>query len=504
MNAEQTIKDVSKARLEELYKDNLSDEIIERYTKEIEFITSNDNTDIYMLAYLISKKAQSHNEIILLRGTTSSSLVAYLLGISYINPIQYNIPFINIKPKFEMEVSTQYLSIIKQYMAQLGELRGISITDNNKIAILQDMKLITGIDYNSIDINSQVLEFIRDGNIKYNEFSTNNAKEIISKANPQTISDYIQVYALLHGTDVWQNNIEHLLESHCIKELPCTREDIYMKLLNNGIDKETAYKIMEIAGKGKALTDNIVWNELVTIMKKHNIEEWYIASLEKIRYSFPKAHCCTYTIINLWLAWYEINYSTEFKQITEKMKPTTYKEVMKQLEGKRLEDYTKEDVIDRYIAYGTEEELKTPQVQRLLIKHKLYSELMECTDIIEDKQVIQDLLSSDIFNNKNIYLIEGKILNIEKKILLSTLNNKDHIYYAAVIMEDKTTSKPVELKALVLLDLEDLEIYKTKLQPYYKKNIVAVIEEKEKDICISCYLQAYEDIDYTKYKKSAT
>lgn len=317
LNAEQTIKDITKAKLEEIFKDNLTDETLERYTSEIEFITNNNYIDTYMSAYLICKKAHADKELILLRGDTSSSLVAYLLGISCINPIQYNIPYINRKPNFEMEVSIEYLNTIKQYMAQLGELQGVSITYNDKIAILQDMKLITGLDYNNIDIDTKVLEFIRDGKIKYNEFSTDIAKEIISKAKPQTISDYIQVYALLHGTDVWQNNIEHLIKEHNIKELPCTRDDIYMTLLNNGIDKQTAFKIMEIISKGKALTDNVVWNELATIMRKHNIEDWYITSLENIKYLFPKSHCGTYTLINLWLAWYEMNYPTEFEQVVE-------------------------------------------------------------------------------------------------------------------------------------------------------------------------------------------
>ena len=180
---------------------------------------------------------------------------------------------------------------------------------------------------------------------------------------------------------------------------------------------------------------------------------------------------------------------------------TTNQEVIERLKDKKLEEYTREDTLDRYIAYGTEEELKEPKIQQLLIKHKLYNELIDFADIIEDKQVIQDLLSSELFNDKSIYLIEGKILNIEKRILTEETNG-NNIYYSMVTLEDKHTLKPIELKAQVLLDLEALEDYKKELKPYYNTNIVALVGNTNQELCIRCYLKYYDDIDYDRYCKS--
>lgn len=63
----------------------------------------------------------------------------------------------------------------------------------------------------------------------------------------------------------------------------------------------------------------------------------------------------------------------------------TFKEVKHRLENKELEDYSKQDVFERYIVYGSEEELNNPTIQRLLIKHGYTKELIEmATNISND------------------------------------------------------------------------------------------------------------------------
>ncbi len=63
----------------------------------------------------------------------------------------------------------------------------------------------------------------------------------------------------------------------------------------------------------------------------------------------------------------------------------TFAEVKHRLENKELEDYSKQDVFERYIVYGSEEELNNPTIQRLLIKHGYTKELVEmATNISND------------------------------------------------------------------------------------------------------------------------
>lgn len=62
-----------------------------------------------------------------------------------------------------------------------------------------------------------------------------------------------------------------------------------------------------------------------------------------------------------------------------------FEEVKHRLENKKLEDYSIQDIFERYIVYGSEEELNNPTIQRLLIKYGYTKELLEmATNISND------------------------------------------------------------------------------------------------------------------------
>lgn len=176
--------------------------------------------------------------------------------------------------------------------------------------------------------------------------------------------------------------------------------------------------------------------------------------------------------------------------------PITYEEVITRLKGKKLEDYTREDVNDRYIAYGSDTELNTPEIQRLLIKHKFYNALIDSIDIIEDRKTIQELLSSDLFQDKNVNIIEGRITNVDTEPF-AILEKEHTIYNLIVTFEEKNTNTQYKLKAYVIFDdeEEELERYKEELKPY-TNNVAVVVVNRENDLYVRCYLKKYEDIDY--------
>lgn len=66
-------------------------------------------------------------------------------------------------------------------------------------------------------------------------------------------------------------------------------------------------------------------------------------------------------------------------------KAITFVELKHRLKNKKLEEYSKQDVFERYIVYGSEEELSNPTIQMLLIKHGYTKELIEmATNISND------------------------------------------------------------------------------------------------------------------------
>ena len=93
-------------------------------------------------------------------------------------------------------------------------------------------------------------------------------------------------------------------------------------------------------------------------------------------------------------------------------KVITLEEVKERLKNKSLKDYTDVDILDRYIVYGTEEELNNPEIQKALLQHGYIKELFEMTNFITDKQVIYDILHKYLQKIEPTILIFGQATEI--------------------------------------------------------------------------------------------
>ena len=346
------INEISMNRLKELYGEHIDQPILDRYNEEMEIICKQEWEELFIVAHLITKKMKEDNQIIMPMGCVGSLLVAYLLGISYINPIDYNIPYETFigthgeKPPFiELRVGWKYLiGPLKEYTEKLlGKEKVVAtvptnyiklelqINDNLRINMtagefptkLRYLEEITGVNHKDININgNEILKLLEMKDIsEILGYKSNVGKQIYTEINPQTLEHLVKTYTLLYGTGVWDNNVENLIKTHSIKELPCSREDIFLYLNSKGIEKETSYKIMEFVRKGKFAKANAheylleKWAEYTQVMQKHNIPEWYIKSLEKIKYMFPQAEGYNATILNLYIAWYKLHYPNEYEQV---------------------------------------------------------------------------------------------------------------------------------------------------------------------------------------------
>ena len=126
---------------------------------------------------------------------------------------------------------------------------------------------------------------------------------------PTTFDELIRISGLSHGTDVWLGNAQSLIEAGTVtlQDSICCRDDIMIYLIKQGLPPNPAFKIMETVRKGKALKDPAKWEEYKTLMKEHNVPEWYIKSCEKIKYMFPKAHAAAYVTNAFRIAWFQVH-----------------------------------------------------------------------------------------------------------------------------------------------------------------------------------------------------
>ena len=152
-------------------------------------------------------------------------------------------------------------------------------------------------------INSEV------GTFGVPEFGTKFVRGMLVDTKPTTFEELIRISGLSHGTDVWLNNAQSLIEAGTVtlSEAICTRDDIMIYLIDKGLPPNSAFKIMETVRKGKALKDPAKWADFKALMKEHDVPDWYIESCEKIKYMFPKAHAAAYVTMAFRIAWFKVH-----------------------------------------------------------------------------------------------------------------------------------------------------------------------------------------------------
>lgn len=140
------------------------------------------------------------------------------------------------------------------------------------------------------------------------EFGTPFVRRMLNVAKPKSFNDLINLSGLSHGTDVWNGNAETLIkQGKTLNDVISCRDDIMITLIKRGIKPSLAFHIMEKVRKGKGLT-----TDEEDVLEKNGIENWYIDSLNKIKYMFPKAHATAYVMMAWRIAWFKIYYPLEY------------------------------------------------------------------------------------------------------------------------------------------------------------------------------------------------
>ena len=166
----------------------------------------------------------------------------------------------------------------------------------------------------SIFTSSRVLGFENDeilgptGAVAIPEFNTRFTRGMLMDTQPKDFNTLVRLSGFSHGTDVWLGNARELIVSGTASVLETVgcRDDIMLYLISMGLDPKMSFKIMEAVRKGKVKKGGFQegWEEA---MRDHQVPDWYIGSLAKIGYLFPKAHAVAYVMMAFRIAWFKVH-----------------------------------------------------------------------------------------------------------------------------------------------------------------------------------------------------
>ena len=195
--------------------------------------------------------------------------------------------------------------------------------DPTMIRMLEDL---TGVDAQKIPLDdkdtmsiftsSKVLGYKNDeilgptGAVAIPEFNTRFTRQMLVDTQPKDFNTLVRLSGFSHGTDVWLGNARDLIvggTASVLETVGC-RDDIMLYLISMGLEPKMSFKIMEAVRKGKVKGGKAGdWPMWVEEMRKHDVPEWYIESLAKIGYLFPKAHAVAYVMMAFRIAWFKVH-----------------------------------------------------------------------------------------------------------------------------------------------------------------------------------------------------
>ena len=211
-----------------------------------------------------------------------------------------------------------------EYHCMEANLLKLDMLGHDDPTIIRHLENLTGVnareiplddkDTMSIFTSSRVLGYENDpilgptGAVAIPEFNTKFTRGMLEDTQPTKFNTLVRLSGFSHGTDVWLGNAKDLIKSGTatVDSTVGCRDDIMLYLISMGCDPLKSFKIMEAVRKGK-VKKNGFEDGWVDMMKEHNVPDWYIDSLTKIGYLFPKAHAVAYVMMAFRIAWFKVH-----------------------------------------------------------------------------------------------------------------------------------------------------------------------------------------------------
>lgn len=181
----------------------------------------------------------------------------------------------------------------KEYAKMLDEISVLAVVENVEEQVCRQDLL--NAEFTAQQIKAYFNYAIENGKFDGNAGDMNLGRVLSDIENPK-FSDLLALYGFVHSTGAWKENAEFLYDKGiALDELISCREDVYAYLYDklNGKCCENpsgqVFEIKEAVRKGK-YSNNRMPAEIEKLLLECEIPEWYVESMKKILYLFPKTH----------------------------------------------------------------------------------------------------------------------------------------------------------------------------------------------------------------------
>ena len=223
------------------------------------------------------------------------------------------------------DTGTDIITTHFEYHSMESNLLKLDMLGHDDPSMIRMLEDLTGVnartdirlddpDTMSLFTTSEKLGFTDDpilgptGAVAIPEFNTKFTRQMLMDTQPKDFSTLVRLSGFSHGTDVWLGNARDLILDEGVSVLDTVgcRDDIMLYLIKQGMDPKVSFKIMEAVRKGKVKKGGFQ-DGWVEEMKAHDVPQWYIDSLAKIGYLFPKAHAVAYVMMAYRIAWFKVH-----------------------------------------------------------------------------------------------------------------------------------------------------------------------------------------------------
>ena len=346
--ADAVLAEKCRTRLQEKYGDHPPKEAAERLTAELQTVTDRGCAPYFLLAAALASHCDAVGGLHSLRGCGGNSFLAFLLGISETTPLPPSGDTIAADadgtdghgldaafflgeggdrlPYFAFDVPQEMHHAMLSFLAAQGELQdmtqaeieaaqgelqdmtqaeieaahgfGIEILWSDALSALRKLETRTGIPARAIRCEEADLAAVAEL-----PFLSEGSDVILQALRPTCFSDLVRALGFGHGTGTWTGNAEALIGTVCgLRDVIADRDDVLAGLLRYGVDRRTALSLALAAYKGRAA--RVLTPELTAQLMEKGVPDWYLGSLRKIAYLFPKAHSVEQARTLCRLAWY--------------------------------------------------------------------------------------------------------------------------------------------------------------------------------------------------------